>query len=114
MGAIATEIDLTAPAPAAQGLFSCSAPGAISAPFESSGLHDVREADVQADLYVESAHDYWHFMTDIAAPVVAALAELDDDARRRIGMLVIDKVREFEVDNRPNIPARARCIVATK
>jgi ubiquinone/menaquinone biosynthesis C-methylase UbiE len=114
MGAIATEIELPAPSPDAPGMFRCATPGAISAIFESAGLHDVSEIDVHAALLAASAEVYWQYMTEVAAPVVAGLAQVDDAARERIRSLVMDKVRDFEVDGGLRIPLHARCIAATK
>jgi hypothetical protein len=61
-----------------------------------------------------SADEYWDFITEIAAPVVAGLAQADDAARARIRTATIEQVRSFEADGRPRVPGLARCITGTK
>ena len=114
MGAIAAEVDVPAPAPDAPGLFRCAAPGAIGDVFAAAGLHDVTETDVRGVLGTPSADEYWDYMSEVAAPVVAGLSLADDEARDRIRAAVIAEVGRFDVDGRPQIPLHARCIVATR
>ncbi|MCJ7670811.1 MAG: methyltransferase domain-containing protein [Acidimicrobiia bacterium] len=114
MAAISSEVELPAPAPDAPGLFRCAAPGAIAGVFRDAGMHDVVESEVRTNLDASSAEEYWSFMTEVAAPVVAGLASADDAARERIRAATIEQVRTFEVDGKPSIPLHARCIAATK
>ena len=108
MGAIAAEVELPATPPDAPGLFRCATPGAISEVFAAAGLHDVVETDVRAMLTVATAEEYWQYMTEVAAPVVAGLSLVDDEARDRIRAAVIDKVSSFDVDGQPQLPLHAR------
>lgn len=112
--AISAEVALPPPGPDAPGLFRCAAPGAMSSVLRDAGMRDVVESDVHATLDPASAEDYWAFITEIAAPVVAGLAQADDAARERIRMTTIEQVRSFEVDGKPHIPIHARCITGTK
>ena len=113
MGAIAMEADMPATPPDAPGLFRCAAPGAIGDVFAAAGLHDVRETDVRAALATSSADEYWQYMTEVAAPVIAGLSLVDDEARERIRGVVMEKVGGLEVDGQPRLPLHARCIIAT-
>ncbi len=113
MAAIATEIELPAP-PDAPGVFRFATPGVVSEMFEAAGLQDVREVDVRDELLVSSAAKYWEFVTEIAAPVVAGLAQVDDAARERIRALALERVCELELDGQPRFPLHARCVVATR
>ena len=114
MGAIATEVELPATPPDAPSLFRCAAPGAIGEVMAAEGLHDVRESDVRAMLTASSADEYWQYMTDVAAPVIAGLSLVDEEARDRIRALVTETVKSFEDDGRVQLPLHARCIVATR
>ena len=114
MAAISAEVDLPTPAPDAPGLFRCSAPNAIAGIFRESGLNDVVETEVHGTLDPPTAEDYWDFMTEIAAPVVAGLGLADDAARARIDDVVLARIRSLEVDGRPCIPLHARCVSGTR
>ena len=114
MVAIATEIELPAAPPDAPSLFRCSAPGAIADVMVAEGLHEVRETEVRAMLTASSAEEYWQYMTEVAAPVIAGLSRADDAAQVRIREVAMRAVKGFEVDGRVEIPLHARCIVATR
>ena len=114
MGAIGAEVDLPTPVPDAPGLFRCSAPDAIARIFRESGLSDVVESEVHGTLDPPSPKDYWAFMTEIAAPVVAGLDLADDAAKARVDEVVLERVRSFEVDGKPSIPLHACCVSGTR
>jgi ubiquinone/menaquinone biosynthesis C-methylase UbiE len=114
MAAIGAEIALPDPQPDAPSLFRCAAPGAVARMFGDAGLHDVRETDVHSRLDPERAEDYWEYLTEVTAPVVAGLGLADDAGRDRIRTMVIERARAFEVDGRPQIPTHARAIVGAK
>jgi hypothetical protein len=46
--------------------------------------------------------------------IAAALAQVDEPARERIGAHAVAKVRAFEKDGKIRVPGVARCIVGTK
>ncbi len=114
MAAIAAETELPATPPDAPGLFRCAAPGAISGAFAEAGLHDVGETDVRATLTTTSAEEYWQYMTDVAAPVIAGLSLVDDVARARIRAAAVREAETYEVDGQVRLPLHARCIIGTR
>jgi ubiquinone/menaquinone biosynthesis C-methylase UbiE len=114
MAAIATEIKLPPPSLDTPGLFRCATPGAIGGIFEAAGLRNVAETDVRSVLISASVEEYWQYVTEVVAPVVAGLSLLDAAARDRITAIVIDKVAGFAIDGQPRLPLHARCIVGTK
>ncbi|MFZ4518016.1 MAG: class I SAM-dependent methyltransferase [Microthrixaceae bacterium] len=114
MAAIAAEVELPAASPDAPGLFRCAAPGAIGDMLVGAGFRDVAEVDVRALLVTSSAEEYWEYMTDVAAPVIAGLSLVDDAAHDRIRAAVIDAAGAFEADGRLQLPIHARCIVGTR
>lgn len=113
MSAMSAEIEVDAPAPDAPGLFRCAAPDAIAAVFRKAGVRDVVESDVHGSLDPDNPDDYWSFMTDVVAPVVAGLAAVDQSARDRIRTATLDKARAFETDGTLSLPLHARCISGT-
>ena len=79
--AIASEVDQPAPDPDAPGMFRCAAPDTMTRLFEAAGLHDVRDWDVLIALTAESPEEYWRMLTELTAPVVAVLSEVDEATR---------------------------------
>ena len=64
-----------------------------------------------ATLDPESAEDYWTYITEVTAPVVAGLARADDAARARIRSVTMQQIGAFEVDGKPSIPTH-RAVIA--
>jgi hypothetical protein len=114
MAAIATEVELPPASPDTPGLFRCATPGMIGGIFEAAGLRNVTETDVRSVLVAASAEEYWQYVREVVAPVVASLSRLDAATRDRITAIVIDKVAGFAVGGQPRLPLHARCIVGTK
>jgi hypothetical protein len=112
--AIGTELDVPPPAPDAPGMFRCSARGSVSALFERAGLDDVEEWDVPCEMVTTSPEQYWQLLTELTAPVVSALDQVDDAGRRRIAQRVVEGARPFARDGVVRLPGKARCIVGTR
>jgi len=114
MQAIATEMDVPPPDPDAPNMYRCSAPGYVSALYEGAGLRDIAEGDVEVVLVTESPAEYWAMMSEHVSLAVAALQQVDEEARERIRAEAMAKVRAFEKDGTVRVPGAARCIVGTK
>ena len=114
MQAIATEAALAPPDPDGPNMFRCAAPGYVSALYEAAGLRDVAEWDVDVELVTRSPAEYWEMISEHVSLAVAALQEVDEPTRERIGATVIANVRAYEQDGRVRVPGLARCIVGTK
>ena len=114
MQAIAAEVEMPPPDPNGPGMFRCNAPGMVSALYEAAGLRDVSEWDVPIEQVTASPAGYWEMVSEVVAPAVAVLEQVDDPTRARIAATVIAKVGEFETDGTVRIPGVARCIVGTK
>ena len=114
MQAIATEAALAPPDPDGPTMFRCAAPGYVSALYETAGLRDVAEWDVDVELVTRSPAEYWEMISEHVSLAVAALAQVDEPARKRIRARAITKVSAFEKDGKVRVPGVARCIVGTK
>ena len=112
--AIATEITPPAPGPDAPGMFRCATPGAISALYEAAGLRDITEWDVPVTLVTESPEEYWRMITELTAPVVAVLGELDEPARERIGVNVTREAAKYQRSGALRVPGLGRCVIGTR
>ena len=114
MRAIATEIDLAPPDPDGPNMFRCAAPGCISALYEGAGLRDIVEWDVEVELVTGSPEQYWAMISEHVSLAVAALQQVDEQARERIRAEAIATVSAFEAEGEIRVPGVARCIVGTK
>jgi SAM-dependent methyltransferase len=114
MQAIATEAEVAPPDPDGPNMFRCAAPGYVSALYESAGLRDVAEWDVDVELVTRSPAQYWQMISEHVSLAVAALQHVDEPARERIRADAIARVSAFEKDGEVRVPGVARCIVGTK
>jgi hypothetical protein len=111
-GPISKHVEILAPPPGSPGLFRCAAPGFMEAAFRKGGLKDIAVKQVAGELKFESAEEYWAFMTEIAAPVVAGLAKADEPARKRIEAAVLELARKTSPDGKPCLAWSASTISA--
>jgi len=112
--AIAAEVEMPAPDPDAPGMFRCAAPGMMSAVLERAGLHEVIEWDVPIVMTTDTPEKYWQLLTEVTAPVVAVLNQVDEATRNRIASRVIDAARAYSSDGGTRLPGMGRCIAGTK
>jgi len=84
MGTIARHVDLPTPPPGAPGLFRCAAPGYMAGIFREAGLRNVTEREVSIPGHFDDAEQYFTFMNEVAAPVVAGMALADEPTRAKI------------------------------
>lgn len=92
MGTIAKHVEMPTPPPGSPGLFRCAAPGYMAGVFREAGLRHVTETEVSVPAQFDDADQYFTFMNEIAAPVVAGLALADEPTRARIKDAVIAAV----------------------
>ncbi|HXU04260.1 MAG TPA: methyltransferase domain-containing protein [Polyangia bacterium] len=92
MSTIAKHVDLPAPPPGAPGLFRCAAPGYMAGVFRDVGLRNVTEREVPVPAQFDDALQYFTFMNEIAAPVVAGMALAGEATRVKIRDAVIAAV----------------------
>ncbi len=86
----------------------------MEAAFRKGGLKDVAVNNIAGELKFESAEEYWAFMTEIAAPVVAGLAKADEPTRKRIKAEVLDLARKTSPDGKPCLAWVASTISARR
>lgn len=114
MATIARHVDLPKPPAGAPGLFRCAPAGMMTAVFTDAGLRDVHEEEVTTTMVHNTAEDYWAFMTEIAAPVVAGLAQADDMTRARIRGEVLDLARQAVRAGKVELRSTATIVVGTR
>jgi ubiquinone/menaquinone biosynthesis C-methylase UbiE len=91
---ISKHVEMPAPVPGAPGMFRCAAPGLMAGLFGEAGLSNISEKVITGKMNLKSGDEYWDFMTDIAAPFVAALSGADEKTVEIIRQDVINSVNE--------------------
>jgi len=94
MSTIHKNIELPAPLPGAPGMFRCASPGLLKSIFEKAGFINIKEKEVTITLKCGSIENYWNMMTDVGAPIVAALGKADATTRQKIKSEVFELVKQ--------------------
>lgn len=84
MGPITKNMELPPLPPGAPGMFRCANDGFISDLFLQAGLKNISQKEVTGKLNCKTTSVYWKVMTELAAPVVAALSKADNVTRDKI------------------------------
>lgn len=93
MGTINKNMELPPPPPGAPGMFRCAKPGLMKEIFEKAGFKNVTEKEVPSKLNSGTVETYWNMMTEVGAPVVAALSKADEAMQQKIRKDVFELVR---------------------
>jgi ubiquinone/menaquinone biosynthesis C-methylase UbiE len=113
LGTINENMEIPPPPPGSPGMFRCAKPGLMKEIFEKSGFKNITEKDVSSRLNVGTTDTYWSMMTEVAAPVVAALSKADAATAAKIKKEVYRKVHEKYPDH-VAIEANAIVVAAQK
>jgi len=84
MGTINKNMELPAPPPGAPGMFRCAKDGLIADLFSQAGLKNITQKEITGKLNCQTTDTYWIMMTEIAAPIVAALSKADEATKEKI------------------------------
>lgn len=94
MSTINKNMEIPAPPAGAPGMFRCGKDGFIAELFKEAGLKNTEQVEVIGKINCVTADVYWTMMTELAAPVVAALSNADDMTRQKIKREVIKVVNQ--------------------
>ncbi len=94
MGTISNLMQVPPPPPGAPGMFRCAKEGLMSDLFKQAGLKNIIVKEVEGKLPCGTAEVYWNLMTEVGAPIVAALNNADDEMKKKIKDEVIRKIIE--------------------
>ncbi len=98
MSTIAKHVDMPHPPPGAPGLFRCAPPDLMASAYRKAGLKNTVEKEVAGEAEFETPEQYWNFMMEIAAPVVAGLAKADERTREVIRQTVLELAKKTSQD----------------
>jgi ubiquinone/menaquinone biosynthesis C-methylase UbiE len=114
MSVINKNMQLVPPPPGAPGLFRCAKSGFVADLFTQAGLRNISESEVSGKLRSGKTENYWNFMTEVVAPVVAALSTADEAMKTRIKNEVFESVNQKYPDGDIAIDSSALIIYAEK
>lgn len=114
LGVINKKMQVTPPPPGAPGLFRCAKSGTIPELFRQAGLKNISEKEVSAKLHAGNRKVYWNFMTEVAAPVVAALKGTDCETRVDIRSEVFNLIKEKYPEGELSVDSNAFVIYGEK
>jgi ubiquinone/menaquinone biosynthesis C-methylase UbiE len=107
-------MQLPQPPQGAPGLFRCSKSGLISDLFKQAGLRNIYETEVHGKLSSGTVEVYWNFMTDVVAPVVAALSKADNSLKTIIRNDVFETINQKFNKGKVEIDSNALVIYGEK
>ncbi|MBK8311422.1 MAG: class I SAM-dependent methyltransferase [Chitinophagaceae bacterium] len=114
MGTIEEHIDIPENPSGAPGMFRCCKPGLMKELFEKAGFKNIKEEEISSTLHCGTFVRYWSMMTEIGAPVNAALSKADNHLKEQIKNEVFEMVaQKYAVDNL-QLDANAIVITAEK
>lgn len=105
---------LTPPPPGSPGLFRCAESGLVADLFEQAGLKNISETEVRSKLNIGNRKVYWNFMTEVTAPVVAALSNADCEMKIKIRSEVFNLIREKYSDGKQSFDSNAFVLYGEK
>lgn len=94
MGTINRHMQPDPPPPGAPGMFRCAEPGLMKRILENAGFEKVEEMKVVSTLNVGTVETYWQMMTEVGAPIVAALSKADEETKEKIKKEVYEEVKK--------------------
>jgi hypothetical protein len=102
------------PIPGAPGLFRCAEKGFLADLFKKAGLKNISEREVSGKLNAGSRETYWNFMTEVVAPVVAALSNAGNAVKEKIRGEVFESILQKYPDGKVAINSNALLIYGEK
>lgn len=114
LGTISKNMELAPPPPGAPGMFRCAKDGLIPEIFKQAGLKNISVKEVTGKMNCKTTDVYWNVMTEVAAPVVAALSNADDKMNEKIKREVYKTVEQKYSDGNVVIDSSALVIYGEK
>lgn len=114
MSTINKNMQLQPPPPGSPGMFRCAKSGFIAELFKQAGFKNISETEVDGKLNCGTADIYWNMMTEVGAPVVAALSKADDLLKSKIKNDVYELVNLKYPDGQIAIDCSALVIYGEK
>ncbi len=113
MGTIAEVMQLEPPPPDAPGMFRCAKPGFMHEHLLQAGFRNIKETIVPTGLKLDP-ETYWEMITEVGAPIVAALSQADSQTQENIRERVFEKIHAAFPDGHVYLQASAIVIAGQR
>ena len=107
-------MQLPPPPPGAPGIFRCAKSGFIADLFSQAGFKNISETEIGGKLNSGTIDIYWNMMTEVGAPIVAALSKADDEMKAKIKSEVFELINQKYPDGKVAIDSSAIVIYGEK
>ena len=114
MGTINRNMNLPQPPLGSPGMFRCAQDGLMTEIFHQAGLKNIRQKEVNGKLNCETTDNYWNMMTEVAAPIVAALSKAEEAMKEKIKTEVFELINQKYPDGIVKIDSAALIIYGEK
>lgn len=114
METISRNIELPPPLPGSPGMFRCAEDGLMTELFQKAGLKNVSQKEIPGKLSSGTTDVYWTMMTEVGAPIVAALSKADDATNKKIREEVYQALNQKFPDGNIIIDSSALVIYGEK
>jgi ubiquinone/menaquinone biosynthesis C-methylase UbiE len=114
MGTINRNMQLPPPPPGSPGMFRCAKDGLMTDLFSKAGFKNISITEIAGNLNCQTSDVYWNMMTEVGAPIVAALSKADDAMKEKIKREVYEIVNQKYPDGSVQIEASALVIYGEK
>lgn len=114
MGTINRNMELPPPPPGSPGMFRCAKNNFIVELFQQVGFLNVSQREVAGQLKCQTTDVYWNMMTEVAAPIVAALTKADDAMKKKIKKEVYQVINDKYPDGNVQIDSSSIVIYGEK
>ena len=114
MSTINKNMQLPPPPPGATGMFRCAASGFMAELFKQAGFKNISVTAVSGKLNCGTVDVYWNMMTEVGAPIVAALSKADDAMKAKIKTEVFELINQKYPGGKVQIDSGALVIYAEK
>lgn len=114
LGTIQRNMELPPPPPGSPGMFRCANDILMSDIFRDAGLNNISIKEVTGKMNCGTTDVYWNSMTEVAAPVVAALSKADEEMNEKIKKEVYNLVNQKYPDGKVMIDSSSLVIYAEK
>lgn len=114
MSTINKNMNLPAPAPNTPGIFRCAEDGMLANLFTDVGFKNVLQVEVTSKLLCGTVDIFWTMMTEVAAPVVVALSNAEEEVKIKIKKEVYQLIQDKFPDGNVIIDASALVISGEK
>lgn len=114
MGTINKNMELPPLPSGSPGMFRCAEDGLMADLFLQAGLKNISQSEIAGRLNGQTTDVYWNMMTEVGAPIVAALSKADDAMKEKIKNEVYQIVNQKYPDGNVQIDSGALVVYGEK